>query len=73
MKNIDDFCSSRAVSPNMKEAFIAYVRSDYARKYSMKPDGETSKLVVSKMSEEDLREAWKEFVLDMARYIESRI
>jgi hypothetical protein len=73
MKNIDDFCSKRAVSANMKEAFIAYVRSDYARKYSLKSDGETSKLIVGKMNEEDLQEAWKEFVLEMAKYIESRV
>lgn len=73
MKNIDDFCAKRAVSINMKEAFVAYIRSDYARKYSMKADGETSKLVVSKMSEDDLADAWKEFVLEMARYIQSRV
>lgn len=73
MKNIDDFCSARTISVNMKEAFMAYLRSDYARKYAMKPMGETSKLIVSKMSEDDLNDAWKEFVLEMARYIESRI
>ena len=73
MQNIDEFCAKRAVSINMKEAFIAYIRSDYAHKYSMKPMGETSKLVVSKMSQEDLADAWKDFVMELARYIESKV
>lgn len=68
MKNIDDFCEKRAISMNMQEAFIAYVRSDYARKYFLQ-NGETMKLVVSKMSVDEVEEAWLSFVNDFKSYL----
>lgn len=68
MKNIDDFCDKKGVSPNMKEAFQAYLRSSYASKFFMN-NGETVKLVVSKMSEEELNTAWKEFADDFKKFL----
>lgn len=69
LKNIDDFCASRGIGANMEEAFIAYIRSDYARKYETRKDGDTTKLVVSKMNEEELKRAWGEFVKEVKKYL----
>lgn len=52
----------------MQEAFIAYVRSDYALKYYLQ-NGETMKLVVSKMNTEEVEEAWQAFVTDFKNYL----
>lgn len=68
MKNIDEFCEKRTISMNMQEAFIAYVRSDYAQKYFLR-NGETMKLVVSKMSMDEVEEAWLNFVSDFKSYL----
>lgn len=68
MKNIDAFCETRAISVNMREAFIAYVRSDYAQKYWVR-NGETMRLVVSKLSMEEVEEAWQSFVNDFKNYL----
>lgn len=70
MKNIDGFCELKGVSPNMEEAFIAYLRSDYARRYSI-ANGETAKLIVSKMNEEEIESAWNNFVVEFKEYLMS--
>lgn len=70
MKNITDFCDKKGINANMKEAFMAYVRSDYASKYYLS-NGETTKLVVGKMNDEELEEAWKSFVNDFKKYLTS--
>ena len=68
MKNIDDFCDRKGVSHNMKEAFQAYLRSSYARKFFLN-NGETVKLTVSKMNEKELEDAWKEFTDDFKKFL----
>lgn len=68
MKNIDDFCEKKGIATNMQEAFMAYVRSDYARRYFLS-NGETVKLVVSKMNDEEIEEAWVDFVSEFKRYL----
>ena len=69
MKNIDDFCDTRGVTTHMKEAFLAYLRSTYAQKFGTTLNGETSKLVVSKMNDQELEKAWADFVSDFKRLI----
>lgn len=54
----------------MEEAFIAYLRSDYARRYSI-ANGETAKLIVSKMSKEEIESAWNNFVVEFKEYLMS--
>lgn len=68
MKNIEDFCAKKGVTPNFQEAFIAYVRSDYARKFYLS-NGETTKLVVSKMNPEEIEKAWLDFTSEFKKYI----
>ena len=70
MKNIDDFCDVRGVSTHMKEAFQAYLRSSYAHKFFLS-NGETTKLIVGKMNDEELKEAWTSFVTDFKNLISS--
>ena len=69
MKNIDDFCERKGISPNMEEAFVAYIRSDYARKYAVRSDGDTTKLVVGKMSSEEIEDAWIDFTREFKNYL----
>lgn len=69
-ENIEKFCDSKTVSENMKSAFYAYVRTVYARKYFLS-NGETTKLIVAKMNEAEVEDAWKDFVAEFKRYLES--
>ena len=68
MKNIEEFCDKKGVTPNMQEAFKAYVRSDYARKFYLS-NGETTKLVVSKMNQEEIEKAWLDFTTEFKKYL----
>lgn len=68
MRNLDDFCDKKNISPHMKEAFQAYLRSSYAQKFYMN-NGETVKLVVGKMNDQELESAWVEFVSDFKKFI----
>lgn len=68
MKNISDFCEKKGITSNMQEAFIAYIRSDYAYKYFVS-NGETLRLVVSKLNMEEIEEAWQSFVSDFKNYL----
>lgn len=70
MKNIIDFCEKKGVKTNMQEAFQAYLRSKYAQEFYLN-NGETVKLVVSKMSEDELQVAWEKFVGDFKAYLAS--
>ena len=70
MKNIDDFCDTRGVSIHMKEAFLAYLRSTYAQKF-MLSNGESTKLIVAKMNDDELKQAWTSFVTDFKNLISS--
>lgn len=56
------------IDPKLEEAFTAYIRSEYAGKFSLR-NGETTKLVVSKLSIEEVGDAWNEFVKDMKKYL----
>lgn len=70
MKNIDDFCDVRGINSHMKEAFQAYLRSTYAQEFYLN-NGETVKLVVAKMNEEELKAAWGKFTDDFRKYLDS--
>lgn len=70
MSNITDFCEDRGVNSHMQEAFQAYLRSQYAQEFFLN-NGETVKLVVSKMTEEELKTAWEKFVKDFKAYLAS--
>lgn len=70
MKNIDDFCDKKDIPQKMKEAFVAYMRSDYAIKFMTRSDGDTTKLVVSKLVDKELEEAWQEFIKDFRKLLD---
>jgi len=66
---ISEFCAKLGVSDQIKSAFGAYIRSVYADKFKMSEGGETVHLILNKMSQEDLADAWQDFVKDLARYL----
>lgn len=69
MSAISEFCEKRKISPKIEEIFTMYCRSSYASRFSMR-NGETVKLLVSKMSEEQVLYAWLEFVHELRSVIE---
>jgi hypothetical protein len=70
--NLSEFCEARGISDQIKTAFGAYLRSIYAQKFLMNENGETIHLVMGRMSQEDLADAWQDFVKDLARYLAQR-
>jgi hypothetical protein len=66
---LSTFCEKRHISKQLQQAFGAYLRSHYAEKFRFAPDGETVHLIVGRMGEEDLKDAWQDFVKDIAKYL----
>lgn len=66
---ISEFCDSRLISDSLKHSFSAYIRSEYSRRFKMSLDGETVQLLLGRMSQEDLEDAWKDFTNELAKYL----
>lgn len=70
--NLSEFCEGRGITNQIKTAFGAYIRSVYAQRFLMNENGETVHIVMSRMSQEDLADAWQDFVKDLANYLTQR-
>lgn len=68
---LSEFCDARGMSERIKLAFGMYIRTVYAQKFRMNPNGETVHLIMGKLSQEDLAEAWQDFVKDLAEHLNS--
>ena len=66
---ISEFCDVRLISDSLKNSFSAYIRSEYSRRFKMSMDGETVQLLLGRMSQEDLEDAWKDFTNELAKYL----
>lgn len=66
---ISEFCDSRGITGQIKSAFSAYIRAVYADKFGMKESGETVHVILNRMSQADLSDAWQDFVKDLAKYL----
>jgi len=53
----------------MKDAFAAYLRTTYATKFAIRNDTDTVQLIVGKMTQEQLEDAWGYFVLEFKKYL----
>lgn len=66
------FCDNLGITGQIKSAFSAYIRAMYAEKFHMNESGETIHVVMNRMSQEDLADAWQDFVRDLAKHLTQR-
>lgn len=66
---LNDFCDKKSLPDNFRKAFIAYCKSLYGSKYAMRDEGETIKLFLSRMTEDQLNKAWSDFINDFKNTI----
>lgn len=66
---VREFCEERGISESVRNAFSAYLRSTYSLKFAMESEGETVRLIVAKMTQEQLEEAWRYFVMEFKKYL----
>jgi len=59
---------NKHMSKHLQDAFFAYCRSTYSQKFHLRNE-ETMKFAVRKLSEEELEEAWQDFVRDMKDFL----
>lgn len=69
---ISTFCDERGITGQIKSAFGAYIRAKYAEKFHMNEGGETIHVLLNRMSQEDLSDAWQDFVKDLAKHLTQR-
>jgi hypothetical protein len=62
---LTSFCKKRGISGQIKSAFGAYIRAQYADKLQIRESGETVHVLLNRMSEDDLEAAWTDFVKDL--------
>lgn len=66
---LSEFCDEREISGQIKAAFGAYLRSVYSQKLLMGVESETIHLVIGRLTQEQLNDAWQDFVQDLAKYL----
>lgn len=69
---LSEFCDELKIPENIKNAFGAYLRTEYANRFLLAKDGETIHLMIGRLSHEQLTDAWQMFVREMARYLLSK-
>jgi len=65
MNAIQSFCEERKITKRIENAFVTYCRSTYSQRFTMNENGETVKLVVDRMTDKQVLEAWLEFVNEL--------
>ena len=66
---ISEFCEGRGIPENIRDAFSAYMRSVYADRYMLRHDTDTVRIMINRLTEEQLEQAWLEFVQDLKRFL----
>jgi hypothetical protein len=67
--NVSEFCENRGITGQVKSAFSAWIRARYADKFGMKESGETVHVILNRMSQDDLADAWLDFVQDLSSHL----
>ncbi len=62
---LDEFLDSRRIADPLRSAFIAYCKSLYGSRYMFKSEGETVKLFLTRMTDEQVLQAWNDFIRDV--------
>lgn len=68
MNSITKFCINNHISKGLEDAFFAYCRSTYAKKYGLK-NGPTMKFAIEKLNDNEVMDAWKDFVIEFKNFI----
>lgn len=62
---ISEFCKKRKLSLSIRDAFSAYIRSIYADRFLLRSDTDTVRLVIGKMTQEQIENMWLEFTKEL--------
>ena len=62
---INEFLDRRGIADPIRSAFVAYCKSLYSSRYLFKSNGDTIQIFLSRMTDEQVLQAWNEFVHDM--------
>jgi len=66
---LSEFCDKLGIPDNIKHAFAAYLRTDYASKFKLSGEGETIHIVISRLTQAQLEDAWQQFIKDLVKYL----
>lgn len=62
---LNKFLNERNITDPIRSAFIAYCKSLYSSRYLFKANGDTVKLFLDRMTEEQVKDAWVTFSSDL--------
>lgn len=66
---LHEFCEERLIPDSIRIAFGAYVSAEMGKRFMMSKEGETVKLMMSRITLEHLKEYWDRFVIDLKDYL----
>jgi len=69
---LSEFAEELGIPENLKSAFGAYLKTEYANRFLLAKDGETIHLMLGRLTHDQLVDAWQMFVREMARYLTSK-
>lgn len=61
---ITEFCDKRGVPESMRRAFSAYTTFVLGQKYNMSSDRDTIKIMMGRLTNEQVEQIWIDFVND---------
>jgi hypothetical protein len=62
---LDKFLNEKQVADPIRSAFIAYCKSLYSSRYKFKSNGDTVKMFLENISEDQINSTWNEFLSDL--------
>lgn len=66
---ISQFCEKKGVPITIRDAFAAYARAVYAERFMLRHDTDTVRLLVNKLTDEQLEKVWVDFVTDLSKVL----
>ncbi len=73
MNNISIFCERKGLPKRIEQAFITYCKDLYASRYQMKSSGDTVTQFVSNLTDQQIQDAWNNFILDLKNVIPTEV
>lgn len=66
---LKEFCEERLIPDSIQVAFGAYISAEMGKRFKMSENGETVRLMMSRITRDHLQEYWDRFVVDLKDYL----
>jgi hypothetical protein len=66
---LTEFCEKRGIPDKLRDAFAAYARAVYADRFMLRGDTDTVRLMINRLTEEQMEQVWNQFLSDLRKIL----